>query len=400
MPGGGGTGRIASKDGFRFSTSIVCEAPMRALLFAIGGFAYGTVLLAIVLSTPWSADNVKQVLFVLFTCPLPITWDSRLIIVMTPVAWGFLGLLLGLADWRAPRIHLLILVVVLYVQVARAAPTAWCINGWRFQLDWFMLARAWFESPVRLLLGATAYLIGQVFLWFTLIRAMRRSRAGIPPLRQLQFGLRSLLLLPLLLSVPLGIFVVEHRRVEQQRQAIEALGKLGASVNMGQSTDWWCVLFGNDFLGYADNVDASSAGAAFDDDALMYLQELPILNDLKVPDTKITDVGLARLPPFLRNLDLKNTRITDAGLKHLAKKKKLEHLDLSGCSVTDAGLDQLVALKSLYKLNLSQTQITDQGLQCLMGMPGLYELNLKGTQVTDEGVAKFQQAMPNTEVIR
>ena len=75
---------------------------------------------------------------------------------------------------------------------------------------------------------------------------------------------------------------------------------------------------------------------------------------------------------ILRQLNLEGTPISDVALKQIGQFPLLEELDLSNTSISDAGVAQLVAqLKSLPKLNvlwLTNTRITDASLKHLSNL--------------------------------
>lgn len=69
-------------------------------------------------------------------------------------------------------------------------------------------------------------------------------------------------------------------------------------------------------------------------------QGLPILSDLNLSATKVTDRGLPLLLTHqpMWKLVLLNTNVTDSGMNSVAKLKNLECLDLDSTAVTIVGL--------------------------------------------------------------
>ncbi|GAF95605.1 unnamed protein product [marine sediment metagenome] len=59
----------------------------------------------------------------------------------------------------------------------------------------------------------------------------------------------------------------------------------------------------------------------------------------------------------------------------------------------------LKGLTKLSGLELWGTQITDAGLVHLKDLTNLETLSLAYTQITDEGVKKFQEVLPNCNII-
>jgi Leucine Rich Repeat (LRR) protein len=178
-----------------------------------------------------------------------------------------------------------------------------------------------------------------------------------PKRRWYQFSLLTLLVVLTLLCVGPGGFVAyEQRKARQQQAAVEAIEKLGGSVE------------------YDEEVPARSA---------MVRQ---ILGDESFGNVDV--------------VSLCDTQANDATLVHVAGLKSLKHLSLSDTQVTDAGLVYLAGLNGLTSLTLDNTQVTDAGLVHLAGLTKLEILLLPNTQVTDAGVAKLQKALPNCRIIR
>ncbi len=249
--------------------------------------------------------------------------------------------------------------------------------------------------------------------------------------RRFRFSLRTLLIVVVLLSLPLGWFALKLRQAERQRQAVEAIREAGGYVSYdyefsGQeppSPARLTGLLGEDF--FADvvyvNLDYPAKAGDVDleqvetltalsglslsrtqvtDEGLVHLKGLTKLESLGLWDTQITDAGLAHLKGLagLETLSLINTRITNAGLENLKGLTKLEFLALCDTQITDAGLEHLQGLTKLEVLGLSNMHVTDAGLEHLKGLTQLKALILHGSHVTDEGVEQFWRALPNCDV--
>lgn len=104
------------------------------------------------------------------------------------------------------------------------------------------------------------------------------------------------------------------------------------------------------------------------------------------------------LEPVLRDLDLSGTKITDAGLVGLAGFPQLVHLNLSRTAVTDAGADALASIASLEYLNLYGTGVSDAGLPKLARLAKLRRLYLWQSKATQAGVDALASAMPNVSI--
>lgn len=107
----------------------------------------------------------------------------------------------------------------------------------------------------------------------------------------------------------------------------------------------------------------------------------------------ITDAHLLALLQLdglndLRELKLFGTGITDAGLAHVAGMKKLEELYLGRTGTTDRGLQHLRGLSNLRFLGLSHTQVSDGGMIYLAALKKLERMNLSATRVSDAAVKR------------
>jgi len=187
--------------------------------------------------------------------------------------------------------------------------------------------------------------------------------------------LRTLLIVVLLLSLPLGWFAFKMRQAERQRKAVEAIREAGGVV--GHVCEWrWLGplrgLLGEDFFGDVVFV-------AFDDSA-------------KAGDVELEQVeGLTELG----YLSLSRTQGTEAGLEHLKGLTKLESLQLGDTRVGDTGLEHLRGLTKLETLVLTNTEISDAGLSHLKGLTRLKSLFLANAHVTEEGIYELRKALPD-----
>jgi len=130
------------------------------------------------------------------------------------------------------------------------------------------------------------------------------------------------------------------------------------------------------------------ADTSIGDAELARIATLPKIRFLSMRRTKVTDAGLARLPPSgeLWALDLESTDVADAGLAGLCGFPNLRTLVLDGTGTTDAALPAVADLKLLVRLSLARTQVTDAGLSHLGGLTRLRSLSLNRTGVTDAGL--------------
>ena len=230
--------------------------------------------------------------------------------------------------------------------------------------------------------------------------------------RWLRFSLRTFLLVLTALCVWLGVKVNQARR---QKEAVEALLELGATVRYAHQRDsanptefdsdkdlgvpdWLRRLAGDDFFQSVALIEFS--GPATDND-LVHLAALPHLECLHLggeesdQENEITDAGLGHLrrPDRLIRLAAADTLIGDAFMKRLASATRLQLLHLSGTRVTDEGLRSLPRLPKLKYLGLSYTSVGDAGLKAaLEDRSSLEILWLEGTQITDASLALLKDA--------
>lgn len=178
---------------------------------------------------------------------------------------------------------------------------------------------------------------------------------------RLQYSLRTLLLVFVVISIATGWFTARMRRANRQRAAALTIASLSGVVSYDDEPDdlaaapipspvprWLRNLLGDDFFRTAVGV------IAFNDGTMVAVRDLPALR----------------------------------------------RLDFVGGPATDAGLVHVRGLSRLQRINLSDTQITDAGLEHLRGLTQLRELCLRGTKVTDEGVQSLQQALPDCKIVR
>ena len=201
-------------------------------------------------------------------------------------------------------------------------------------------------------------------------------------------------------------FAARLERTRRQRQAIDALEKLGWLFSYDDGFD-----AGNnrapdrlrERLGKVFFNDVVSADHKADDPgwpppakdlhlALEQLAKLPRLRQSNLSRSKITDTGMAYLEamPQLDSIYLEETEITDAGLKSLAGLHRLAFLDLQSNRITDAGLASLGGLTELETLGLSLTQVSDAGLVHLKSLHKLQKLYLAGCHITNAGLEHLE----------
>jgi len=256
----------------------------------------------------------------------------------------------------------------------------------RFRWFAFNEKKGW---TVLIAIGVGGLAVLVLLLWFGTCLVVRR---------RFPYSLRTLLLLVLVLSVPLGWFAIEMRRARRQKEAVEAILMAGGEVI--HDSGWLGRWPADEF--YSDVIAVNLIGAEVTDAELQQLKVLTSLRGLFLSDTQVTDAGLKHLKEltYLDGLSLHDRQVGDAGLKHLKGLTNLKALSLHNTQVTDAGLVHLRVMTNLEKLILNNTQVSDAGLKHFKGLTNLKELWLGDTNVTDAGVKKLQKALPKCHILQ
>lgn len=142
------------------------------------------------------------------------------------------------------------------------------------------------------------------------------NETGKPKRRRwFQFRLRTLLIAVFVLSLPLSWFAVRMEKARRQREAVEAIERLGGGVlyvqtdTTGISSSSWLHRLLETFT-----LDEIEYVQVWNDDALKYLGELTSVQTLDLRG-KVTDAGMEHLHGLtnVRLLHIGPTRVTDAG---------------------------------------------------------------------------------------
>ena len=251
------------------------------------------------------------------------------------------------------------------------------------------------------------------------------SKPGAKPRRRwLQFTVRGLIVLTFLVAMGISWLRKEAIRAREQRLAVEQALELHARLDFKDAgPDWLKSVIGEDLFVKVDSVETEHLGtidadmtwlaalddlqvltlkyststwprSAMGDASVAHVADMRELRRLSLPRFDLTDRGAIALEvhPEMTYLKLPETLITDDGLAHIRHMHKLWHLDLSGLpGVTDAGLVHLQDMNNLRWLYLSQTSVTGPGLEHLRGMNSLQSLFLAETPLMDEGIAHIGQ---------
>jgi hypothetical protein len=194
---------------------------------------------------------------------------------------------------------------------------------------------------------------------------------------QFQFGIRSMLLLVVVIAIPCSWLAVKRKEKWEESQLVAAIEEMHGHAAYDYQTSQLEIKV------YSEQAPGPAClrrvlGENF----------FTCVNYVGLERTRLTDDIFVRLKTFrgIRGLCLSESSVTDPGLRDLIRLDKLEWLDLGGTKITDAGLQQVKVLKKLYSLDLSYTQVTDTGLSNLVGLSRLRRLSLSATKVTGAGV--------------
>jgi len=293
----------------------------------------------------------------------------------------------------------------------------------RFQWFAFTQHKGW---TVLFAVASVGIAIVLMLLWFVIALIFRR---------RFQFGIRSLLVLTVVVAIPFSWLAVEMKAAREQGRLVNLIRTAGRQVEYDfqldarllflantqpQGPKWLHSSLGVDF--FADIVlvgskpqmgftgvsqlntttvipPANDHGTDIETAALLAIvKDWHRLRWLDLEATQTTDPDLENLRGLaeLEWLSLENTQITDTGLKSVvATCPKLRRLDIGRTRVTDDGLQTVGKLTYLQSLWLGDLEITDVGLEHLKVVRGLTRLWLNGTRVTKAGVDTLHQTFPN-----
>ena len=126
---------------------------------------------------------------------------------------------------------------------------------------------------------------------------------------------------------------------------------------------------------------------ALDDTSIESLAQLTALEHLRLRDSPITDVGIAKLDPRklpnLRIINLPQSSLTAAGLEHLASFPHLIQLRLSAIQLDDRAAEVLATFPALRSLHLIGPRFTDAALDQLAKAPKLSSLYIDDCHLSD-----------------
>jgi hypothetical protein len=228
-----------------------------------------------------------------------------------------------------------------------------------------------------------------------------------PRRRYLQFSLRTLLLLMLVLG---GLLAWKIDKAKKQQASVAWVREIGGSVLYDHEVDdngtvrsnarpqapqWLIAQLGIDLFDQVVSVNLTNT--EFRD--LTPLQGLKSVQQLRLANTDVSDLSPLAELTGIRNLDLSGTEVSD--LAPLAGMAKLRRLNVDHTPVSDLGpLAELTRLEGFYcqhtsvsdlsplascagilSLNLTGSRVSD--ISALAGMNGLTKLDMRATKVAD-----------------
>ena len=139
-----------------------------------------------------------------------------------------------------------------------------------------------------------------------------------------------------------------------------------------------------------------------DDASIESLAQLTALEHLRLRESPITDLGIAKLDPSklpnLRIINLPQSSLTAVGLEHLASFPKLIQLRLSAPELDDRAAEVLATFPALRSLHLIGPKFTDAALDQLAKAPKLSSLYIDDCHLTDGAWERLFKAKPSLHV--
>jgi hypothetical protein len=215
------------------------------------------------------------------------------------------------------------------------------------RFDWlpFNEKKGW---TVLIAVGVVGVAVVVMLIWGLVCLCLRR---------RFQFGVRSLLVFLVAVSVSLGWFAWEMQRARRQKEDVEAILGMGGSVSYDYRPNrafptlfhlhpqpttpaWLRKLLGHDF--FCEVLRVNVQRTEYGDDDAKTWKGLTKLELLWLDGTQITDRGLGHLQEMtkLEELSLDETQITDSGLAHLERLTELKSLsldDMTGLRLFETG---------------------------------------------------------------
>lgn len=145
--------------------------------------------------------------------------------------------------------------------------------------------------------------------------------------------------------------------------------------------------------------ELSADGYTLHNEDIAAMRGLAKLRVLFLQGANVTDACLKLMDGFPNLEYLTIDGITDQGLKDLPVLPKLKSLCITSYGVTDAGLPYLAKQPKLEILTLNSTKISDAGIPTLAKLGSLKELHMQMSDLTLKGYETLQKCLPRTKVI-
>ncbi|MEW4452249.1 hypothetical protein AB1L30_06130 [Bremerella sp. JC817] len=199
-----------------------------------------------------------------------------------------------------------------------------------------------------------------------------------------QFGLRTLLLFCLIAAIGAGLWRWHMDWVHAQDKIAERLSETGIQI----SRTSWGPQFVHDWFGsrYFSNITGIRGnGRNVRDEQMELMAQIPTLEEIYIPSSRISDEGFAYLDqlPRVRKLAIWRTRITNEGFRHVSQLPQLEVVDIQGTSVDKKGLAMLRQHPRLHTLRF-RFSVDDEGIEILADIPNLRLEYLTGRKLTEK----------------
>lgn len=240
-------------------------------------------------------------------------------------------------------------------------------------------------------------------------------------IRKRQFGLRTLIILFVLLSIVFAICSQAYRRYTRPNRIADAVSRYGGNFIIKKDdclASNWLVKFGFEPLSSIRDVTFQNENTLDDEglelisgaseieylivysdqvteSGLLQLGKLKKLKDVNLSGLQVTDRVLQSLPKQeLESLYAYATAITDESCQSLTEATKLTYLCLGKSKITDDACKSFGKITSLTYMEIGKNDITDEGLPHLYSLTNLEFIDLIGTKSTREGRRKLEQAVP------
>ncbi len=206
------------------------------------------------------------------------------------------------------------------------------------------------------------------------VQGMKAQRDKRPRRWWLQFSLRGLLVLMLLVALGLGWLMPQWRQVWLEDRVAEEIRLAGGTV-FRESDFSWIIPAPEPPAIWRTWLIGANAGN-------------PVSTAILAPDSSPEILKSLKHLRGLHALYLEGMRVRDDHIEHLLAMSELEVLDLSATDITDLGAMRLASLSNLEALSLNHTAITDRTLEAFSDT-SLESLDVDDTDITMASAEQF-----------